>query len=205
MSKRRFIAYTFVGFFVITAIFFFFKACRMRQEYNCQLATRPLDISVDFSNTSVFTAPFPQTCQACCGQAIYLQVPVNSLRDTSPSNLLASLKFKWEIINSKGKVVSNNDCLPNRHFDEKLDDGLIPLSYLASFNSLNLTNYTFNCTVISGAPALSGVDQRLIWKYRPCNIKMAFVNFCLIIGIAALITAGILLLLVRTRKAFHAS
>jgi hypothetical protein len=59
--------------------------------------------------------------------------------------------------------------------------------------------------VISGAPALSGVDQRLIWKYRPCNLKTAFINFCLIIGIAALMTAGILLLLVRSRKAFHAS
>ena len=59
-----------------------------------------------------------------------------------------------------------------------------------------LRDYTFSCTVVTGAPALAGLEQRLVCRYRPCGLETLPALFCCIIGIASFAAAGIILLVV---------
>ena len=66
------------------------------------------------------------------------------------------------------------------------------------FHPFELGDYTFSCTVVTGAPALAGLEQRLICQYQPCGLEMLPAFLGNVMGIAALAVAGIILLIVRT-------
>jgi hypothetical protein len=189
----RTIACIIAGILVVVGVFFLFEAYRVRQEFYRQSETRPLDIAVDFSKTGEYTAPFSQTWRACHGQTINLHVPTNVLAGISPSNLLASLDFKWQITDPKGKVVVDDESSGRPLWQDRINGGSIPLVY---FHPFDLGEYRFKCTVNAGAPTLSGVDQRLVCQYQPCGLEMLSAFLGNVVGIAALVIAGIILLVV---------
>lgn len=189
----RTIACVIAGILVVVGIFLLFEAYRIRQEFYRQSETRPLDIAVDFSKTGDYTAPFSQTWRACHGQTINLRVPTNVLAGMSPSNLLASLDFKWQITDPTGKVVVDDDSSGLPLWQDRVNGDSIPLVY---FRPFDLGEYMFKCIVNAGAPALSGVSQRLVCQYQPCGLEMLPAFFGNVIGIVALVIGGIILLAV---------
>ncbi len=198
MKKKRpigrAIACVIAGVLVIAGIFFLFEAHRIRQEFYRQSETRPLDLPVDFSKPGEFMSPFPQTWRACHGQAINLHVPTNVLAEVSPSNLLASLDFEWQITDSKGKVIVDEESSGRPLWQDRMRGDSIPLVY---FHPFDLGDYTFSCTVVTGASALAGLEQRLVCQYQPCGLEMLPAFLANVIGIAALVIGGIILLIVR--------
>lgn len=198
MNKKlpigRTVACVIAGLFVLAGAYFLFEGVRLRREFYEQSKTRPLDIPVDFSKPGTFTAPFPQTWQACHGQAINLQVPTNALAATGQSNLLATLRFTWHISGPDGDVVADDKSSGGLIWDDRPHGGTIPLIY---FHPFDIGDYTFSCTVTTAAPALAGLEQRLVCQYQPCGLEMMIAVFSTGIGIAALVIAGIMLLIVR--------
>lgn len=190
----RIIACVIAGVLVVAGAFFLVEAYRIRQEFYRQSETRPLDLAVDLSQPGEFTAPFKQTWQACHGQAINLHVPTNALAGVSPADLLASLDFTWQIADADGKVVADNDSASDLLWDNKPYGDTIPLAY---FWPVDLGEYTFSCSVVTGAPVLVGLEQHLVCQYQPCGLEMLAAVFCTGIGIAALVIAGMILLIVR--------
>jgi hypothetical protein len=190
----RSIACVFAVVLIITGAFFLFEAHRIRQEFYQRSETRLLDLNVDFSKPGQFTAPFRQTWRACHVQTINLHIPANILAEVSPSNLLASLDFEWQITDSEGNVVVDNKSSGHPVWQGRTDGGEIPL---VDFPPFDRGDYTFKCTVATGTPHLAGIDQRLVWYYQPCDMAMVLAGFTDVIGISALVIAGIILLVVR--------
>jgi hypothetical protein len=108
--------------------------------------------------------------------------------------LLVSLDFNWQITNPEGKVIVDGKSSGRPLWQDRVDGDAIPLVY---FHPFALGDYAFTCTVTTGAPALAGLEQRLICQYQPCGLEMLATVFCTGIGIAALVIAGIILLVVR--------
>jgi len=181
------------GILVIIGVFFLFEAYGLRQEFYRQSETHPLYIPVDLSKTGEYTAPFSQTWRACHGQTINLHIPTAVLAGIAPSNLLASLDFKWQITDMKGKVIVEDNSSGCSIWQDRVDKDSISLAH---FQPLDLGEYGFKCTVITGAQNLSGVDQRLVCQYRPCGLEKLPAFLTNVIGIAALVIAGIILLVV---------
>lgn len=139
---------------------------------------------MDFSKPGEFTSPFPQTWQA-----INLHLPTNILAEVMPSNLLAALDFEWQITDSKGEVIIDEEFSGRQGWQDRMYVDAIPLF---SFHPFDLGNYTFKCTVITGASALEGLEQRLICQYQ----EMLLASLAKVIGIVAIVNAGIILLIV---------
>ena len=190
----RTIACVIAGLFVIAGAYFLFEGMRLRREFHEQSKTRPLDIPVDFSESGEFTAPFSQTWQGCHGQAIALHVPSNLVVEASESSLLASLAFKWQIRSVDDEIILDNTSEGPLMWQDKPHDGIMPLIY---FTPCDLGDYTFTCTVTTGTPALSGVEQRLVCQYQPCGLELLVASFTIGIGITALVIAGIIFLIVK--------
>ena len=189
----RTIAGVLAGIFVIAGVHYLREAARIRKEFQQQSQMHPFDLPVDFSRPVSFAAEFRQTWQKCHGQAIQLVVPAPVLAKTTPAALRASLDFNWQIKDAEGRVVVDDKTSDPPAFVDEMVSGTVPLAYFPPFD---IGYYTFNCTVAAGAPALAGADQRLVCQYQPCGIEMLAAVFCTGIGIAALVLAGLVALIV---------
>lgn len=190
----RSIAGVIAGVLVIAGVFFLVEAYRIRKEFYRQSEARPLDMPVDLSKPGQFTAPFKQTWRACHGQTISLHVPVNALAGLSPSDLLTSLDFTWQIANEDGEIIAYDESTGEGNWDNRSYDGVIPLAY---FRPFGLGDYIFMCTVMTGSPVLAGLEQRLVCQYQPCGLELLPAVLLKAIGIIALVISGIILLVIR--------
>lgn len=196
----RIIAYVVAGALAVAGAFSLSEANRIREELDRQSRARPFDLIVDLSRPGAFAGEFLQTWEVSHGQGISLHVPANVLAEVPSSNLLASLEFKWRITDSDGEVVREGEvCFDETSSTAPLSQGIIHggAIQLAYFHPFDRGTYRFNCTVVTGAPGLAGIDQRLVCHYLPCGFEMLPVIFGTITGIAALVIAGVILLVTR--------
>lgn len=189
----RTIACVMAGVFVVAGVHYLRAAARIRNEFQQQSAMRPLDLPVDFSMPGSYAAEFRQTWEKCHGQAIHLVIPAHVLTTTTPSALLATLDFHWQIQDARGKVVVDDKTSHPPVWQDGNEAGMVPL---ACFPPFETGYYTFNCSVAAGAPALAGTDQRLVCQYQPCGIERLPAVFCTGLGIVALVMAGLVSLMV---------
>jgi hypothetical protein len=192
-STGKIVAFMIAGWLIIAGIFSVVQEYKILREFRRQTETRPLDLSVDLSQPGTFTVPFKQSWRTCCRQTIDLHIPPHALAKHLPSELLASLDFTWQITDTDGSVVADKESAGQPDWDKGPYEGMIPLAY---FRPFALGDYTFSCTVVTGAPALAGLEQRLVCRYRPCGLETLPALFCCIIGIASFAAAGIILLVV---------
>jgi len=189
----RTIACVLASVLVLAGAFVLYETHRLRQEFYEGSEIRPLDLAVDFSKPGEFTTGFKQTWRPHHWQPIDLYVPPEVLAEVSPSDLLASLAFKWQITDSKGNIVDEAESSGEMDWHCQTDSNAIRLS---SVRPCALGDYTFACTVISGAPALDGVDQRLVCQYKPCGIELLSLFFIEVAAIVAFVIAGVILFVV---------
>jgi len=198
MKKRaigRTISLVIAGIVIVAGVFFIVGAYCIRQKFLRQAKAKPIDIAVDLSGPGEFSGEFRQTWRACHGQTINLHVPTNLSSQVSLSNLSDSLEFKCQITDSKGNVVVDDKLAGRPILQDGSDNNIIPLLY---FRPFDLGTYMLTFTVISGAPQLAGVEQRLVCQYQPCGLELLPAFFCKVLGIACLMVAGIIILIVIT-------
>jgi len=191
----RTIASVIAGGLIIAGGFFLIEAYRLRQEFDRHIQARPLDLKVDLSQPGKFNGEFHQTWRACHSQTINLHVPANVIAKIPPSDLLAPLDFKWQITDSDGRVIVDNEFSGRLDWTDRFDGEAITLAY---FRPFDLGTYTFGFTVITGAPQLAGIPQRLVSEYQACGLELLPVFFTRALGIIALVVASIILLVIRS-------
>jgi hypothetical protein len=165
---------------------------------------RPMDGVVDLSAPGQFSLPFDQTCSSAHGQVVGLRLPPEILQNRTITQLLAGLQARLEITSrSSGDVLERADS--RIVWAEDTLDGAILIFGLASFPR---ESYEATITVVEGAPALSGIPQRLEGRYLLCGLERlpAIIDTVAgvgVTGIGAIIGAAVLFLMVRERRNTH--
>ena len=191
MKMKLTVGKTIAGLLIIAGMFSLFKACQFRQEADQRTQTPAIDIPVDFSKPGEYTAPFKQTGHGCHRQTLNLHVQTNSLAEIQPSKLRAIFDLKWQITDSKGKVLMFDGFSNGSILQDIIDGDTINI---CSFSPLCIGEYTFSCTVVNGVPGLAGLDQRLVCNPRPCALEYLPAIIGQLIGLILLVIAGIILL-----------
>ena len=178
---------------VVVGVYSLVEARRFRKEFDRQSGTRPFDFSVDLSQPGVYTREFEQTWRSSHFQVIELHIPTDAVTGVPPSELLGALDGQWRITDSDGAVVVDDEFSASSTWQDGPGQ---QVTHVASFRPFDIGTYTFELTVVTGAPKLVGVEQRVVCQYQPCGLELAPALLARIVGIAALVIAGILLLAV---------
>ena len=193
MGIGRTISSVIASLLLVAGVYFLIWAHHQRQEFQRWTTAKPIDMAVDVSHPGHFSGEFRQTCQTSHGEAVCLEMPSNLLASASASNVLASLQFDCTIADAQGTQVVKSSFDGDRLDGDRLIDGAIPVVFIAPFKK---GIYTLTLTVSKGAPALAGVHQRLVARYELCGLEMMPASMATVMGVAAIVIAGIILLVV---------
>ena len=143
------------------------EARRHEAEFAAWETARPIDIPVDFSTTGRYTAVFLQTCSRAHGEVVALKLPDAVLRASSPTQLLAGVSARFELLAPGGTNVMASDEA-TVFWEADTLDGAVPL-----FGIPDLVRgpYEARLTILRGVPALQGVPQRLEGRYLLCGLE----------------------------------
>ncbi|MBI5388102.1 MAG: hypothetical protein HZA90_25840 [Verrucomicrobia bacterium] len=174
-----------------------FDGRRLRQEFEVWKTARPVDAEVDLSIPGKFLLPFQQACSSSHGEILALRLPMETLRGTSVTQLLAGLQAQLEISMKPGTTVVASAMSQVWWGEETLDDA-IPIFSVVPFRK---GAYEATVTVTEGAPALKGVKQRLEGRYQLCGLERMPAALLGVVGIASAGIGGIAGLIVFFRAA----
>ncbi len=195
MAKRRtgrIVAFIAAGVLLIGGVVFLFGYYYYDRQFTEWQDARPIDIPVDLSKPGTFSGRFTQTCRVAHGEAIFLIVAASALGDTSPTELLKSLRFTCVISDPGGRPVVEQAFSSEAWSGSRFEGGDIDI---ISFLPFPEGEYDLTLTVEQGAPALAGVEQRLQARYLLCGLERSPATVSLLLGAGALVIAGIILLL----------
>lgn len=142
-------------------------ARRHEAEFATWETARPIDIPVDLSRTGRFTAVFRQTCSRAHDEVIALKLPEAILSQTAPTQLLAGLSARFELVDANGTNVMEPQPASVWWGSETID-GAVPLF---SIPNVARGDYEARLIVLRAVPALQGLPQRLEGRYLLCGIE----------------------------------
>ena len=190
-SLGRTIASVIAVILILTGIYFLFESYRYRQKFYEWLNAEPINIAVDLSKPGKFSGKFHQTCYVAHGEELLLQVPFDQLKGVSPKTLIEPLEYHCAITDANGEVVVSSETASQIDLRDEYEDGAIPLLYFVPFKN---GIYNLELEVTSGIPDLAGVPQRIIARYCLCGLELMAARVVMVCGIAALLVAGIIVL-----------
>jgi len=198
LRTGRVVALSIAGVLLIVGVVFLFGYYHYDRQFTEWQDARPIDIPVDLSKPGTFSGRFTQTCRVAHGEGIFLIVAASALGNTSPTELLKSLRFTCVISDPGGRPVVEQKLSSEAWSGSRLEGGDIDL---ISFLPFPEGEYDLTLTVEQGAPALAGVEQRLQARYLLCGLERFPATVSLLLGAGALVVAGLILLLLPKNKA----
>ncbi|MBI5725384.1 MAG: hypothetical protein HZA50_15615 [Planctomycetes bacterium] len=202
----RTIAYSIAGLCLAAGIYFSLEARPKLREFDEWRKDRPADIQVDLSQPGEFSGKFVQTCDISHSEEISLIVSPEAAARPDSAKLPENLRCTLRITDEKGgesfkQEVVGEDLSQYGPQKEKF--------VLALFRPFKRGNYRITITITQGAPALRGVQQRIVARYLICGfdkwpalISQIYGFGCVIAGgIIAVATAVITIVRKRRRRA----
>lgn len=207
IPRGRTILRIIVAALLIAGAVLLFLAHRGREAFYRWVEARPVNIKVDLSQAGEFSGPFHQTCEMSHGEYLCLELPPRVLAGTTPTKLVANLRFEYTVTNAQGGQEARGDFEYGLPWEDYLYEGAIPLVYVDRFHN---GDYTLLLRVTTGVPELAGVQQRLIARYHLCGMEMMPAFLSMVLGIVFLVIAAIIplagwLLAVRRRRKISTS
>ena len=179
-----------------------FDGHRLKLNFEQWQTAKPVDGVIDLSVPGRFVLRFDQTCSSSHGETVALRVPPEALQGTTNTQLLAGLSAKLDITDKSGNILT--ESTDSKAVEgEKMLDGAIPIFDLAPFRK---GAYHATVTVITGAPALKGIAQRLEGRYLLCGLERLPATIASGIGVVCAgvgTTVGVIVLLRTARYRRH--
>ena len=149
-----------------------------------------MEAAVNISKPGYFVVPFAQTCSSAHGEIVALQIPAEVLHGKTVTQLLTGLKATLEIADKSSTISeSEESSIPA---GEDISNGAIPIFRLAPFRK---GIYDARVTVITGAPALEGITQRLEGRYLLCGMEQMPATIATVLAVVSLAIGAIVGLL----------
>jgi hypothetical protein len=200
----RIIALVIVAGLFLFGAYLYWGSYKLFVQFDSWFAAKPVDIEVDFSKVGTYSSRFEQICSVSHGEYLGLELPNSVLVKSKVQSLLRGLKANCIISDSNGSEIASVDLSAgNVLTDEPFCENIVLLNMMQRIKN---GTYKISVSVMEGAPALSGIEQRFVAKYQLCGLERMPGVVLRLASIACFIIGGIIILamfliaVIKTRK-----
>ncbi|MFM9996783.1 MAG: hypothetical protein ACKVU4_13400 [Phycisphaerales bacterium] len=152
---------------LVGAIKFFTDGREWHRRFDEWLVARPIDLPVDLSAPGTFEGSFLQTCSVTHAEVIEVVTPDTPTGGAPDAERFTGLQGVLTIMDEHGREVLREKLPPSWEILGPNSEA----TRVFRVRPFREGRYRLTVDVAAGAPALSGVAQRLVARYELCGLE----------------------------------